>query len=479
MPSFLACEIFDWICRGVADFSGRATSFIARLTTASWSSESKTTKPVGTPASSGKRRRSRTPHAWNVPTKERGRSVPRSARDALLHLARGLVRERDGDDASCGTPCATSHARRRVRTRVFPDPAPARTRSGPSPCETAAACSGLRPSRRSSGRATKGRDGSAAAARPPALRQNRAAAMPFVLALDQGTTSSRALVFDHGGRASTRSPGRSSGRSIPQPGWVDHVAGGASGRRVGRRPGAREARRGLSPADDVAACLGSHGPSSGRLSSRTRDRRRPLAATRIDKQDRTTARRGTRSCAAGHDADRSSPSTRARPARARSSSTAAGAVRGMAQQEFRQIYPEPGWVEHDPTEIWATQSGVMHEALAKAGLTGPRRRGDRHHEPARDDAPLGARDGPSARERDRLAGPPDRADVRRAPRGRPRGDVHREDGPRPRPLLLRHEAEVAARPRAGGTGARAKRASSRSARSTRGSSGSSRTAPCT
>src|SRR5450830_2003795 len=49
---------------------------------------------------------------------------------------------------------------------------------------------------------------------------------------------------------------------------------------------------------------------------------------------------------------------------------ASGAVRGMAQQELRQIYPEPGWVEHDPTEIWATQSGVMHEALAKAGITG-------------------------------------------------------------------------------------------------------------
>jgi glycerol kinase len=47
-----------------------------------------------------------------------------------------------------------------------------------------------------------------------------------------------------------------------------------------------------------------------------------------------------------------------------------GAVRGMAQREFRQIYPEPGWVEHDPTEIWGTQSGVMHEALAKAGIAG-------------------------------------------------------------------------------------------------------------
>jgi glycerol kinase len=46
-----------------------------------------------------------------------------------------------------------------------------------------------------------------------------------------------------------------------------------------------------------------------------------------------------------------------------------GAIRGSAQQEFRQIFPQPGWVEHDATEIWATQSGVMHEALAKAGVS--------------------------------------------------------------------------------------------------------------
>jgi glycerol kinase len=44
-----------------------------------------------------------------------------------------------------------------------------------------------------------------------------------------------------------------------------------------------------------------------------------------------------------------------------------GTVRASAQQEFRQIFPRAGWVEHDATEIWATQSGVMHEALAKAG----------------------------------------------------------------------------------------------------------------
>jgi glycerol kinase len=46
----------------------------------------------------------------------------------------------------------------------------------------------------------------------------------------------------------------------------------------------------------------------------------------------------------------------------------AGAVRAVAQQEFRQIFPQPGWVEHDAGEIWATQSGVMHEALARAGI---------------------------------------------------------------------------------------------------------------
>jgi glycerol kinase len=46
----------------------------------------------------------------------------------------------------------------------------------------------------------------------------------------------------------------------------------------------------------------------------------------------------------------------------------AGSIRATAQQEFRQIFPQPGWVEHDPTEIWATQSGVMHEAIAKAGI---------------------------------------------------------------------------------------------------------------
>jgi glycerol kinase len=39
-----------------------------------------------------------------------------------------------------------------------------------------------------------------------------------------------------------------------------------------------------------------------------------------------------------------------------------------AQKEFTQFYPKPGWVEHDPDEIWSTQAGVALEAITKAGL---------------------------------------------------------------------------------------------------------------
>ncbi|MCS7222344.1 MAG: glycerol kinase GlpK [Anaerolineae bacterium] len=45
-----------------------------------------------------------------------------------------------------------------------------------------------------------------------------------------------------------------------------------------------------------------------------------------------------------------------------------GRVIAVAQREFRQIYPQPGWVEHDPEEIWATQLAVAREALARASL---------------------------------------------------------------------------------------------------------------
>ncbi|ODS68466.1 MAG: glycerol kinase [Bordetella sp. SCN 67-23] len=47
---------------------------------------------------------------------------------------------------------------------------------------------------------------------------------------------------------------------------------------------------------------------------------------------------------------------------------AAGRVVSMAQREFRQIFPQPGWVEHDPVEIWTTQLATAREALAAARI---------------------------------------------------------------------------------------------------------------
>src|SRR5688572_9494364 len=46
-----------------------------------------------------------------------------------------------------------------------------------------------------------------------------------------------------------------------------------------------------------------------------------------------------------------------------------GNIVSVAQKEFQQIFPQPGWVEHDPNEIWSTQLGVATEAILKAGLT--------------------------------------------------------------------------------------------------------------
>ncbi len=46
-----------------------------------------------------------------------------------------------------------------------------------------------------------------------------------------------------------------------------------------------------------------------------------------------------------------------------------GQIKAIAQQELTQIYPQPGWVEHDPQEIWRTQLATAQEALRKAGIS--------------------------------------------------------------------------------------------------------------
>jgi glycerol kinase len=46
-----------------------------------------------------------------------------------------------------------------------------------------------------------------------------------------------------------------------------------------------------------------------------------------------------------------------------------GQMHATSQKEFQQIFPKPGWVEHDPLEIWSTQMGVATEAISKKGLS--------------------------------------------------------------------------------------------------------------
>ena len=48
----------------------------------------------------------------------------------------------------------------------------------------------------------------------------------------------------------------------------------------------------------------------------------------------------------------------------------AGAITAVAQHEFEQFYPQPGWVEHDPTEILTSQLSCAVEALGRAGGLG-------------------------------------------------------------------------------------------------------------
>ncbi|MGB0128142.1 MAG: FGGY family carbohydrate kinase, partial [Rhodocyclaceae bacterium] len=49
---------------------------------------------------------------------------------------------------------------------------------------------------------------------------------------------------------------------------------------------------------------------------------------------------------------------------------AEGNIRGLAQKELPQFFPQAGWVEHDPLDIWADQLSVARAAIANAGLTG-------------------------------------------------------------------------------------------------------------
>lgn len=47
-----------------------------------------------------------------------------------------------------------------------------------------------------------------------------------------------------------------------------------------------------------------------------------------------------------------------------------GQICSVAQKEFTQYFPKPGWVEHDANEIWASQASVVAEAIAQIDING-------------------------------------------------------------------------------------------------------------
>ena len=148
------------------------------------------------------------------------------------------------------------------------------------------------------------------------------------------------------------------------------------------------------------------------------------------------------------------------------------APRAFAYREFPQHFPRPGWVEHDPDEIWRAVLDTLGEVVARRSTARP--------SPAigitnqRETVVVWDRATGRPRHRaHRVAGPAHRGAVRRAARRGPRAARARAHRARARPLLLGHQARVAARARVASTPT----PTSRSAPSTRGSSGTSPAAP--
>ena len=124
-----------------------------------------------------------------------------------------------------------------------------------------------------------------------------------------------------------------------------------------------------------------------------------------------------------------------------------GAEVARHQLEHAQILPRPGWVEHDPAEIWERTRAVIEQALAtgepahrRPGRPGP-------DQPAGDHAGVEPAHRAAVRPRDRVAGHQDRPDRRGPGPGRPGRRDQAQGRPAPGHLLLRRQAAVAARPR--------------------------------
>ena len=149
-----------------------------------------------------------------------------------------------------------------------------------------------------------------------------------------------------------------------------------------------------------------------------------------------------------------------------------------AQREIRQIYPQAGLGRARPGRDLrvAARRGARSPRKGRHRLGADRRR--RHHQPARDDDPLGPPERRAAAQRNRLAGPAHRRQMRRTEGSRRRERHQEQDRPRARSVFQRNQARMAARQHPGR--ARAPSAASLpSARSTRGLHGTCRKAGCT
>ncbi len=144
---------------------------------------------------------------------------------------------------------------------------------------------------------------------------------------------------------------------------------------------------------------------------------------------------------------RSSPSMRARPAYGPWSSTRGARVVDVAYRELTQHFPRPGWVEHDPAEIWEAVRATLAEVGARLAGSGETVAAIGITNQRETLVALRPLERPSAAQRHRLAGPPHRAALRRAHRRGPPAARARGDGSGARSVLQRHQGRVAAPPR--------------------------------
>ena len=87
--------------------------------------------------------------------------------------------------------------------------------------------------------------------------------------------------------------------------------------------------------------------------------------------------------------------------------------KASAQKEFKQYFPDSGWVEHDPEEIWKSVLATCRAAISQGKDRAQKYPLPRHHQPARNHGGVGAQDGQGDPQGHCLAGPAHGGDLRR------------------------------------------------------------------